>query len=113
MPSNQGSDFKNKCITWKNYEIYTKWFDEFISEFTNFHYIYIKTKATTALERVNKRSRVGESIPLEYLQECDKYHNEWLNNQTNVLVLDGNVDRSDYSYIDWIEIINKTIFNKE
>ncbi len=94
-----------------NYEIYTKWFDEFINEFTSFHYIYIKTDPKTALERVNKRARPGEAIPLEYLQECDKYHNNWLENIDNVLVFNGNVYRNDNdNYSDWIEIINKNIF---
>ena len=95
-----------------NYEIYTKWFDEFISEFTNFHYIYIKTDPITALDRVNKRSRNGESIPLEYLQECDKYHNNWLENVDKILVLDGNKHRSDNdNYSDWIQIIDDSILN--
>lgn len=93
-----------------NYEIYTKWFDEFISEFSNFHYIYIKTDANIALDRVNKRARSGESIPFEYLQECDKYHNDWLENIENVLVLNGNVNRNDDdNYSDWIELIDKSL----
>lgn len=93
-----------------NYQIYVKWFDEFISEFSNFHYIYIKTDAKIALDRVNKRARSGESIPFEYLQECDKYHNDWLENIENVLVLNGNVNRNDDdNYSDWIELIDKSL----
>jgi deoxyguanosine kinase len=93
-----------------NYEIYTKWFDEFIEEFNNFYYIYIKTDATKALERVNKRARIGESIPLEYLQECNKYHENWLNNIDNIYILDGNKDRNiTDTYSDWFDIVNKLI----
>ena len=93
-----------------NYEIYTYWFNEFIQEFNNFHYIYIKTDPTIALERVNKRARTGESIPLEYLQECNKYHEDWLKDMENVYILDGNKDRTnDDTYTDWLEIINKLV----
>ena len=92
-----------------NYEIYTKWFDEFIEEFNNFHYIYIKTDPNIALERVNKRARSGESIPLNYLSECNKYHNEWLDKTHKVTILDGNVNREN-DYSDWIKIIND-LFN--
>jgi len=93
-----------------NYEIYTYWFDEFIQEFNNFHYIYIKTNPTIALERVNKRARIGESIPLEYLQECNKYHEDWLKNMENVYILDGNKDRTnDDTYHDWLQIIDKLV----
>lgn len=95
-----------------NYEIYTKWFDEFIEEFNNFHYIYIKTGPEKALERINKRARQGETIPLEYLKECDKYHNNWLDtiDSNNIIVFDGNIDRSNNdSYSEWINTINTFI----
>ena len=67
-----------KKIEEVNYQIYLKWFDEFIKEYNDFYYIYIKTEPTKALERVNKRSRTGETIPLEYLIKCNDYHNDWL-----------------------------------
>lgn len=95
-----------------NFEIYNKWFNEFISEFDNFHYIYIKTDPIIALERVNKRARNGETIPLEYLQECNKYHNNWLDNVNaeSIIVLDGNVERDEENnYNDWLSVIAKLI----
>jgi len=95
-----------------NFEIYTKWFDEFIEEFNNFHYIYIKTNPEKALERINKRARLGETIPLEYLKECNKYHNNWLETieSTNIIILDGNIDRNNVdSYSDWHYLINTFI----
>ena len=106
--------YENNKIDIINYEIYNKWFDEFIDEFPNFNYIYIKTDPNVALERVNKRSRTGESIPLEYLVECDKYHNNWLNdiNSMNLITLDGNVNR-DYTnnetFNDWFKIVDDLI----
>ncbi|ALH23161.1 Deoxyribonucleoside kinase [Chrysochromulina ericina virus CeV-01B] len=91
-----------------NYEIYIKWFDEFIEEFNNFHYIYIKTDPNIALERVNKRARTGESIPLAYLVVCDHYHNNWLDQTRQLTILDGNINREN-NYDDWIKIIDDLI----
>ena len=91
-----------------NYEIYIKLFDEFIEEFNNFHYIYIKTDPNIALERVNKRARTGESIPLAYLVVCDHYHNNWLDQTRQLTILDGNINREN-NYNDWIKIIDDLI----
>ena len=95
-----------------NYDIYNRWFDEFMKEFNNFKYIYIKTEPDVALDRVNKRARCGETIPLEYLQECHKYHNDWLNSidKKNIIILNGDDNKNDSKdYIEWLEIINKLI----
>jgi deoxyadenosine/deoxycytidine kinase len=45
------------------------------------------------LQRVNIRAREGENIPLEYLKECDRYHNEWIESE-NIpkLVIDADID---------------------
>jgi deoxyadenosine/deoxycytidine kinase len=45
------------------------------------------------LKRVNIRAREGENIPLEYLKECDKYHDEWINSE-NIpkLVINADID---------------------
>lgn len=82
-----------------NYQIYLKWFDSFAEECPVHQIIYVKTDPAICHERVFKRSRVGEDvIPLEYLQECHKYHENMLDRQSalcvcsNQLVLDGNVD---------------------
>ena len=55
--------------------------------------VYIKASPEICLERVNIRAREGENIPLEYLKECDKYHDEWISNE-NIpkLVIDANID---------------------
>ena len=95
-----------------NYKIYLTWFDEFINEIPEFQYIYIKTTPYKALERINKRSRKGESIPIEYLKKCDLYHDEWLKNTNvnNLIILDGNIDKTNNDdYFDWFNIIDKLI----
>jgi deoxyadenosine/deoxycytidine kinase len=75
------------------YIIYTKWYEEFISDVPIGAIVYIKASPETCLERVNIRAREGENIPLEYLKECDKYHNEWIDSE-NIpkLVIDADID---------------------
>jgi deoxyguanosine kinase len=75
------------------YKIYNLWFYEFIRDFPEFNIIYVKTRPDVANERVLSRGRAGETIQLEYLNECHKYHENWLNNidPTKLLILDGNI----------------------
>ena len=86
-----------------NFEIYCKWFDEFIKEFDNFEFIYIQTDPEIAHNRIIKRNRIGEDIPLDYIKKCHNYHEEWLKETKNVKTLNGNVERNTKdSYTDWI-----------
>jgi len=78
------------------YQIYLNWFDTFSEEFPVHKVVYVKTAPEICHARISKRAREGEDcIPLEYLQSCDKYHEDMLKNnqsQQEKLVLDGNVD---------------------
>ena len=67
-----------------------------------------------------KRSRTGESnIPLEYLQNCHKYHNNMLdvNSESCIckeqLILNGNIDiyENKEQLDEWIKDINSFINN--
>ena len=75
------------------YIIYKKWYEEFISDVPIGAIVYIKASPETCLQRVNIRAREGENIPLEYLKECDKYHDEWIDNEhIPKLVIDADID---------------------
>ena len=93
------------------YQIYNKWFNEFIDEFPEIEYIYMKTTPEIALSRIVKRARQGENIPLEYLNKCHVYHEEWLDCHQNKCVLDGNIDSSINPNIvkTWITTVNNLI----
>jgi deoxyadenosine/deoxycytidine kinase len=82
-----------------NYKIYLNWFDTFSEEFPVNKVVYVKTDPEICHSRIVRRSREGESnIPLEYLQNCNNYHNNMLDINladcvcSDQLILDGNVD---------------------
>ena len=107
--------FDQKKINDIEYQVYLKWFDEFADCVKNMKTIYIKTLPEICDNRVKKRSRPGENIPLEYLQECHKYHDAWLSNieqleQGKILTIDGNTDTNTDQFIDnkfYEEIVDK------
>jgi thymidylate kinase len=76
------------------YQIYLNWFDEFVSDFDIKNTIYVNTEPKKCYERIHKRSREGEEvIPLNYLESCHNYHNEFLDIiKTEKLELNGNID---------------------
>jgi deoxyadenosine/deoxycytidine kinase len=78
------------------FQVYLKWFDSFIEEFPVSKIIYVKTNPEICHFRITKRSREGESIiPLEYLDNCDVYHEKMLSTTSickSQLVLDGNTN---------------------
>lgn len=82
-----------------NYKIYIKWFDTFAADFPINKIIYVNTNPEVCHNRIIKRSRTGEdNIPLEYLQNCHKYHTDMLDISLpdcickEQIVLDGNID---------------------
>ena len=75
------------------YSIYTKWYNEFIEDIPIGAIVYIKASPEVCLERVNIRAREGENIPIEYLKECDKYHDEWIHSETiPKLIINADID---------------------
>jgi deoxycitidine kinase/deoxyguanosine kinase len=66
------------------YTIYLKWFDELVGDIRVDGIIYVKTPPVVCHDRVIQRNRQGESIPIEYLTNCHKYHEEWLSKPLNI-----------------------------
>ena len=89
-----------------NYIIYLKWFHEFIQEIPITGFIYVDVAPKTSYERVLKRNRQGENIPLSYLATCNTYHLNWLKGESNVLMLDAEVDFEQDVSIQ-VEMVNK------
>jgi deoxyadenosine/deoxycytidine kinase len=72
--------FDDKKISSIEYHIYNKWFDYFLKEVPLSGIIYLKCDPKVANERVRHRARAGETIPLEYLERCHQYHQQWIEN---------------------------------
>ena len=87
--------YESGSISDMDMQIYIKWYKSFATFKIN-KIIYVKTSPEVCYERVKQRSRVGENtIPLEYLQQCDIYHEEMVTTKfmnIDKLLLDGNID---------------------
>ena len=79
-----------------NYQIYLSWFDTFSEEYPLDKVIYVKTNPEICYSRINTRAREGEeNIPLQYLMDCDRYHDDMIDNLLEYnykLMLNGNID---------------------
>jgi deoxyadenosine/deoxycytidine kinase len=106
--------FDDKKIEEIEYKIYLKWVNEFIADFPPVKFIYVRAEPEVSYERVLKRGRQGETIPFDYLQNCHKYHDEWLLNQnaTPLLVLNANMDmnKDSQALALWVHDINCFIY---
>ena len=96
-----------------NYAIYTRWFDEFLQDVPPIRLVYVKTDPEVAKQRVDSRARQGETIPLEYLQNCHDYHQRWLHPKEKaldhqMLTIDGNIDiiKNPKAVDEWISEID-------
>ena len=105
--------FHDQKIEDIEYMIYMKWVDEFISDLPPIKFIYVQANPEVSYERVIKRGRAGETIPLAYLQNCHKYHEEWLlvENKQPLLLLNANVDVKNEpgTLDDWLSSIDQFI----
>lgn len=98
------------------HQIYLTLFDEFASEFEVNKVVYIKTDPEKCYERIHIRAREGEElIPLSYLEECHRYHEEFLDLDRGLfkeqLVLDGNQDiyQNEMLASEWLQQIDALI----
>lgn len=96
--------------------IYEKWFDEFIEDIPQILMIYVQTNPYVANERVLKRKREGEQIPIEYLENCNNYHNTWFDSKPidEKMLINGDIDIDEHPKVInvWVDSINKFIQSK-
>jgi deoxyadenosine/deoxycytidine kinase len=84
--------YESDDISQEQFEIYNRWFNEFLEDVTMTGIIYLKTDPQVCFERCTTRARKGENvISLEYLTNCSEMHDKWLNNDSiNILELTDN-----------------------
>jgi deoxyadenosine/deoxycytidine kinase len=99
-----------------NYNVYLQFYELYKDEFPTKGLIYINASPETCQTRINTRNRSGEeSIPIEYLQKCHEYHENWISNyerKENLMIIntDNNMNdicnESNLTYMDkWIKQI--------
>jgi deoxyadenosine/deoxycytidine kinase len=65
-------------ISHDEFQIYTLWFDEFLTDVPLSGIVYIHASPDICLERIHKRARTGETIQPEYIERCHQYHEDWI-----------------------------------
>jgi len=65
-------------ISHDEFQIYTLWFDEFLTDVPLGGIVYIHASPDVCVERIHKRSRSGETIQPDYIQRCHQYHEDWI-----------------------------------
>ena len=105
--------FDDKKIEEIEYKIYLRWVNEFIDEFPPVRFIYVRAEPAISFERILQRGRPGEMIPIEYLQNCHKYHDEWLLLTSSPLLIlnaDADIKKDSETLAEWIRDINMFIY---
>ena len=86
---------KTGKITPIQFAIYSRWYQEFLTELPASYFVYIRADPLTAYYRIKTRARAGEEeIPLTYLEDCHMYHDNWLLQlpMNTLLILPANDD---------------------
>ena len=97
--------YDDNMIEHDEFIIYNKWFNEFLGDINMFGIIYVKATPEICYERVIKRGREGEVIPLEYLQKCHEYHEKWLSyNSDNIHKIDADTNITDTENTDVLQL---------
>jgi deoxyguanosine kinase len=65
-------------ISHDEFQIYTLWFDEFLTDVPLSGIVYIHASPDVCVERIHKRARTGETIQPEYIERCHTYHEDWI-----------------------------------
>lgn len=68
-------------ISHDEFQIYTLWFDEFLTDVPLSGIVYIHASPEVCMERIGKRARSGETIHSDYIQRCHQYHEDWIHSK--------------------------------
>ena len=98
--------FDSKKINTFEYQIYNKWFDEFVKKIPEHKFIYLHTNPDTCIKRIKTRAREGEDkIDSEYLKKCNDYHDVMFDKINYELKF--NLDNCDLDSCDYNKILNE------
>jgi deoxyadenosine/deoxycytidine kinase len=98
--------YHDKKIDEVNFKIYNSWFHTFAKEIPISKLIYVNTPYKVCDERIKNRNRDGESsIPIEYLERCEKYHLTMIEKMMNNKIIYHSIDGKEDIYND--EVLKK------
>ena len=96
------------------YTIYNKWFYSFLDDVDITGLIYVRASPNICSDRVIKRNREGETISLDYLDNCHKYHENWINGEKcakYIIDADIDLDNNDHMREKWLHNIDRFIIS--
>ena len=71
------------------YNLWCDFYHQYIRPQDNQIYIYLKASPETCINRIKKRGRIEEkTIELDYLKGLNDYHDKWLLNEPNLVIID-------------------------
>jgi deoxyadenosine/deoxycytidine kinase len=105
--------YENGCINEVEYAVYLYNLKQAKLDTPNVEKrIYVRTSIDNCMQRIRRRHRRGEeNISDSYLQQLEDKHEEWLGNQENVLVVDGNANFFDKEVVKEVIQQIKTFIN--
>ncbi len=88
--------YDDKLLNEIEHKMYNLWYDfyhKYVNDNSNQIYIYLRCDPEIAYARISKRGREEEkNISLEYLKKLHDYHEKWLIDLDNVIIIDCNQD---------------------
>ena len=81
------------CLNNIEWDLYKQWY-RMLSDQTDMNgIIYVNTPSNISMERIHLRARKGEDIiPMEYLDNLDKYHKKWIDHTSIPVIVYNNYD---------------------
>jgi len=88
------------------YNLWCDFYYQYVRPKDNQIYIYLKANPKTCDQRIKKRGRIEEqSIGLDYLKGLNDYHDKWLLNEQNLIIIDCE-EEFEFNELKHIEMIN-------
>lgn len=80
-------------IEWQAYNKWNTFFNKYIGSNVEMKHIYLRSDPSVAFERIGKRHRNEESsIPFEYIKKLHEYHDKWLLDNNDCLLVQADKD---------------------